>query len=158
MDKIVAILPTEIKGVGIGCEVYTDKRVFVDRRTPCLFLKHMASKRSVSIKLMHKNMKEILKVSRNLPYCIDSFNVFFPFKIRQTDNDDLRRGFVNCYFVEDIHDSEIILKNGTSLSSLNRERALKNNFNNASKIMYMMFARELSKIRRSMDFIDDMAL
>ncbi len=107
---------------------------------------------------MHKNMKEILKVSRNLPYCIDSFNVFFPFKIRQTDNDDLRRGFVNCYFVEDIHDSEIILKNGMTLSSLNRDRALKNNFNNASKIMYMMFARELSKIRRSMDFIDDMAL
>lgn len=158
MDKIVAILPTEIKGVGIGCEVYTDKRVFVDRRTPCLFLKHMASKRSISIKLMHKNMKEILKVSRNLPYCIDSFNIFFPFKIRQTDNDDLRRGFVNCYFVKDIHDSEIILKNGMTLSSLNRDRALKNNFNNASKIMYMMFARELSKIRRSMDFIDDIAL
>lgn len=110
MDKIIAILPAEIKGVGIGCEVYTEKRVFVDRRTPCLYLKHMASKRSVSIKLMHKNMKEILKVSRNLPYCIDSFNVFFPFKIRQTDNDDLRRGFVNCYFVEDIHDSEIILR------------------------------------------------
>ncbi|EEB36183.1 hypothetical protein ANHYDRO_00962 [Anaerococcus hydrogenalis DSM 7454] len=39
MDKIVAILPAEIKGVGIGCEVYTEKRVFVDRRTPCLFFK-----------------------------------------------------------------------------------------------------------------------
>lgn len=33
MDKVVAILPTIIKGVGIGCEVYTNKKVFVDRRS-----------------------------------------------------------------------------------------------------------------------------
>lgn len=158
MDRIVAILPTEIKGIGIGCEVYTEKKVFVDKRTCCLFLKHMAEKKSISIKLMHKNMKEILKISRNLPYCIDSFNVFFPFKIRQTDNDDLRRGFVNCYYVKDICNCEIILKNAMTISTLNKDRALKNNFNNASKIMYMKFARDLSKMRRSMDFIDDIAL
>ncbi|MFR2716131.1 MAG: hypothetical protein ACLTA5_01575 [Anaerococcus obesiensis] len=110
MDKVVAILPTIIKGVGIGCEVYTNKKVFVDRRSCEVFLKHMACERSISIKLMHKNIREILKVSRNLPYCIDAFNVFFPFKINQTENDDFRRGFVNCYYVRDIKNSTIILK------------------------------------------------
>ena len=158
MDKVVAILPTIIKGVGIGCEVYTNKKVFVDRRSCEVFLKNMACERSISVKLMHKNMREILKVSRNLPYCIDAFNVFFPFKINQTENDDFRRGFVNCYYVKDIKNSTIILKNGMTLSSLNGDRALKNNFNNASKIMYMKFARDMAKMRRSMDFIDEIAL
>lgn len=158
MDRIVAILPTEIKGFGVGCEIYTNSKVYVDRRSCEIFLKHLASKRSISIKLMHKNMREILKVSRNLPYCIDAFNVFFPFKINQTDNDDLRRGFVNCYYVKNIENSTIILKNGMTLSSLNRDRALKNNFNNASKIMYMKFARDLSKMRKSVDFVDEIAL
>lgn len=158
MDKVVAILPTIIKGVGIGCEVYTNKKVFVDRRSCEVFLKHMACEKSISIKLMHKNIREILKVSRNLPYCIDAFNVFFPFKINQTENDDFRRGFVNCYYVRDIKNSTIILKNGMTLSSLNRDRAIKNNFNNASKIMYMKFARDMAKMRRSMDFIDEIAL
>lgn len=158
MDKVVAILPTIIKGVGIGCEVYTNKKVFVDRRSCEVFLKHMACERSISVKLMHKNIREILKVSRNLPYCIDAFNVFFPFKINQTENDDFRRGFVNCYYVMDIKNSTIILKNGMTISSLNRDRALKNNFNNASKIMYMKFARDMAKMKRSMDFIDEIAL
>ena len=158
MDRIVAILPTAIKGFGVGCEVYTNSRVFVDRRTCGVFLKHLAQKKSISIKLMHKNMREILKVSRNLPYCIDAFNVFFPFKINETENDDLRRGFVNCYYVKNIEDSTIILNNGMTLSSLNRDRALKNNFNKASKIMYMKFARDLSEMRKSFDFVDRIAL
>lgn len=53
MDRIVAILPTEIKGFGVGCEIYTNSKVYVDRRSCEIFLKHLASKRSISIKLMH---------------------------------------------------------------------------------------------------------
>lgn len=154
MDKIIAILPIEIKGFGVGSQIYYENRIIEDKRTCLLFLKHMCDERSISTKLMKKRMKNILKVSRNLPYCIDSFNVFFPFKINQSDNDDFRRAFVNCYYVSDIKDSTIYLKNGLNLASLNRDKALKSNFNNASKIMYMQFAKDLAKIGRSMDFIN----
>ena len=60
--------------------------------------------------------------------------------------------------MKNIEDSTIILNNGMTLSSLNRDRALKNNFNKASKIMYMKFARDLSEMRKSFDFVDRIAL
>ena len=61
MDRIVAILPTEIKGIGIGCEVYTEKKVFVDKRTCCLFLKHMAEKSIFLLRLCIKILRKFLR-------------------------------------------------------------------------------------------------
>ncbi|MSS77432.1 hypothetical protein HV819_03675 [Anaerococcus sp. AGMB00486] len=151
MDNIIAILPIEIKGFGIGCEVYYTSHIVKDKRSCELFLKHLCAKRAISVKLMHKRMKDILKVSRNLPYFIDSFNVFFPFKINETDHDNLRRAFVNAFYVENIKDSTIFLKNGSTLSSLNKDKSLKNNFNHASKVMYMALAKESTNFKKRLE-------
>lgn len=156
MDNIIAVLPVEIKGFGIGCEVYYTSRIEVDKRSCELFLKHLCDKRAISVKLMHKKMKDILKLSRNLPYFVDAFNVFFPFKINETKYDSLRRGFVNAFYVEDIKDSRIFLKNGSTLSSLNKDRALKKNFNHASKIMYMAILKESSSFKRKLEVYESL--
>lgn len=151
MDNIIAILPISIKGIGIGCEIYYTREIKKDKRSCELFLKHMCAKRAISVKLMHKKMKEILKVNRNLPYFVDPFNVFFPFKINQTNIDEFRRGFVNAFYVDDIKNSTIFLKNNFTLSSLNKDRALKRNFNHASKIMYMALAKESMNLKKRID-------
>lgn len=152
MESIVAILPVEIKGFGIGCEIYYTSKIVRDKRSCELFLRHLCQKNAISIKLMHKKMKDILKISRNLPYFVDPVNVFFPFKINETEFDQLRRAFVNAYYVEEIKDSIIYLKNGSPLATLNKDRALRGNFNHAKELMYRAFVKESSSLEKKMKF------
>lgn len=154
MDSVIAVLPLSIDGYGIGSEIYYRSKICKDERSCELFLKHFCEKRGISVKLMRKRIKENLKISRNIPYFVDSLNVFFPFKFRESKEKSLRRGFVNATYVIDIKDSSIFLKNGSCLDTLSSDRALWSNFNHARQLVYMALAKDFSRLNKHRDIID----
>ena len=143
MRDVIAILPTEITGFGIGSEVYYKDKVIIDKRTCDKFLRDLLKKESISEKYMKENMREICQVKRNLPWCVNAYNVFFAFKYRNSTYDRQKRGFVNCFFVKGVDGSDIVLSNNMRISTLSREKSLRQNLSHARKVMYMAIAKSL---------------
>lgn len=160
MKDVIAILPIEIKGKGICSQIYYVDEVVNDQRTCTNFLKNMCDQRNISHKLMRKSIKEICNIKRNIPRGIDSLNIFFGFKFRESSIDDQRRGYVNCRFVKDISSNNIILTTDETITTLLSEESLKTNRKNAKYLMYMALCRESylkeerNKIAKSLSSID----
>lgn len=144
MALIIAILPEEVKGVGICSRVYTQNDSYIDYNTPTLMLEKLYKQKGKSKKEMDKKFTKLTQIKRNIPYTIDSNQVFFAFKFRQTSYDKQSRGFVNVTFVREIKDNYIILKTGEMIATLNKQETLIQNKNNAM----IMLLREILKIQQ----------
>ena len=142
MYHIIAVLPEEVKGFGLCARIYTETRTYIDEKTPTHFLNTLYKEKGRSKKIMDQKFKSITQMSRNIPYTIDQNHVFFGFKYRKAIYDKEGRGFVNVTWVDHIEGSQIILRSGESISTLNQAPSLIQNRNNALLMLY----REMSEI------------
>ena len=136
MDRIIAILPEEVRGVGVCARVYTQSIAYIDQKSPTHYLSTLLRQRGRSKKLMDKQFFDLTQISRNTPYTIDHNHVFFAFKYRIATYDNQGRGFVNVAFVEAIDGANIILHSKEAIATLSKERSLIQNRNNAMLMLY----------------------
>ena len=134
--QIIAILPEEIKTFGIGSRVYTPTTTQLIEETPTLLLNKMYKKRGKTKKEVDQIIYQVLQITKNTPYIIDTSHVFFGFKYRNAYYDRERRGFVNVVCVDHIADSQIILRTGETIDTLNRFKTLNTNKNHAKAMLY----------------------
>lgn len=152
-ENIIAILPEEVKGVGVCARVYTETGAYIDQRTPTLLLDNMYKHNNRNKKEMDKNIRSILQVSKNLPYVIDQNNVYFAFKCRQAIYDKQGRGFVNVRYVREIKNSQIVLTSGETIDTLNKAEALITNRNQALVFLYKEISENLLKENTSIRYL-----
>jgi hypothetical protein len=143
MSYIIAILPIQVKGKGLCSQIFYTDGTRIDQRSCSNFLKNMCDEKNISARMMRKNIKEFCGIKRNLPRAIDSLNVFFSFKFKESIHKEERRAYVNCRFVKKIQGSDIILETGETLSSLQKEDSLTTSLAHARSLMYMMLCQDL---------------
>lgn len=141
MHHIIAVLPEEVKKIGICARIYTEASTYIDQKTPTHFLNTLYRQKGKSKKLMDQQYKLMTQITRNIPYIIDQNHVFFGFKYRVARYDKDQRGFVNVAHVDYIKDSNIILSSGEAIVTLNRSESLIQNRNNALLMLYKEIAQ-----------------
>lgn len=151
--NIIAVLPEEIKGKGIGSRIYTETDNYIDDKTPELFLEHMLKRAGRNKKEMDKIFKQITQIQKNTPYVINELAVFFAYKHRKSPYDKHGRGFVNVRYVSHIEDSQIVLTTGEKIATLSRFDSLNINKNAALLMMYREHANRLLDREESIRFL-----
>ncbi len=138
MKNIIAILPVFIKGRGICSQIYYENQIVTDNRSCENFLKNLCDAKNISKRIMKRNVKELIKTKRNLPWLIDQNHVFFPVAYKKSEFKEERRAFINCNYVTDIEENDVILITEERISTIQQEESLKENLISANYLMYRL--------------------
>lgn len=138
MKGIIALIPIFIKARGIGCRIFYEDRIVDDIRSCENFLKNLCDENNISKRLMKKSVSKFLKVKRNLPWLIDQNHVFFPISFQKSQFKEMRRAYVNANYVKDISNSSISLKTGETISTLQKDSSLIENYLMANLLLYKL--------------------
>ncbi|MDD7306766.1 MAG: competence protein ComK [Peptoniphilaceae bacterium] len=138
MKTIIAVLPIFIKGKGICSQIYYEDKIVTDRRSCENVLKNLCDANNISKKTMKRTVKSIIKIKRNMPWVIDQNHVFFPVTINVSEFPELRRGFINCNFVKEIEDNDVVLVTDERIRTLVSQEALNTNLVLANYLMYRL--------------------
>lgn len=138
MKGIIAVLPLFIKGKGICSQIYYEEEIVNDERSCENFLKNLCDRNNISKRMMRKNVSELIKSKRNLPWIIDQNHVFFPVSFNKSEFKEMRRAFINCRYVKEIRGNDIILITDEIISTIQNQKSLNENLILANYLMYRL--------------------
>jgi len=138
MKGIIAVLPLFIRGKGICSQIYYEEAIVNDDRSCENFLKNLCDRNNISKRMMRKNVSELIKSKRNLPWIINQNHVFFPVAFKKSQFREMRRAYINCNYVKEIKGNDIILLTEETISTIQKEESLNENLVLANYLMYRL--------------------